>query len=101
MNLDLLDQRPDAGITGDLGDGRMKRLIGLMKCVAVACGVGLALSLQDGVQAEDLACRGEARGKARRGLLERLADDDRLRQRGQRNARNEDAGLRKDVDEAL
>src|SRR5258708_31745555 len=59
MNLDLLDQRPDAWVSRNIGDRRMKQLVGLVEGVAIAGRVRLALPLQDRMQAEDLARGGE------------------------------------------
>ncbi len=46
MHLYLQDQRPDSGIASDIGDGGMKRLVRLMKRLAVPGVSRLALPLQ-------------------------------------------------------
>ena len=95
MNLDLLDQRPNPAMAGDLGDGAVKRLVRLMEGFAIAGAHRFALALQDGRAGRGSGCGRALRGEPRRRLFQRLANDDRLRQRGQRYARDEDARLRK------
>lgn len=93
MDFHLLDQSPDPRISGDLGDAGMERFIRLMKGVAVARRLGLALTFEDRTQAQNLAGGGAPGGQPRGGLLQRLADDDGFRQRGKRNTRDDDARL--------
>ncbi len=81
----LLDQRPDPGMSGDLGDGGVKQFVGVMEGVAVVGGIGLALAFQDRMQNQDLARRRAFRGELRDGFLERLANDDGCRQRRARH----------------
>ena len=101
MDLHLLNQFPDAWVSRDIGDSCVKCLIGLVKRLAISGSAGLALTFEDRTQAEDLAGGGALGGLSCRGFFKRLADDDGLRQRGKRNSRNEDAGLRKDFDQTL
>ena len=101
MHFDLLDQRPDPRISGDLGDRSMKQLVRLVEGLAVFGRVGLALAFQDRMQAEDLAGGRALGGELRSGRLERFADDDGLRQGGDRNARDEDSRLGKYLQQAL
>ena len=79
----------------------MKCLIRVMKGIPVPGNISLALTFQDRMQGQDLAGRGPLGGEARGGLLQRLANDDRLRQRRDRNARDEDARLGKYVDQTF
>ena len=73
----------------------MKHFVGLMEGVAIAGGIGLALAFQDRMQRQDLAGRRALGGEPCGGFLQRLADDDGFRQRRHRNPRDEDARLRK------
>jgi hypothetical protein len=79
----------------------MKHFIGLMERIAVSGGAGLALPFQDRLQRQYLARCRALRGKPRGGFLQRLADDDGFRERCDRNARDEDAGLGIDLQQAL
>ena len=75
--------------------GGVKHFVRLMEGVAVPGGFGLTLTFQDRTQRQDLAGRGALGREPRGGFLQRLADDDGFRQRRDRNARDEDAGLGK------
>src|SRR3974390_1989476 len=54
MNLHLLDQRPDPGISGDFGNCSVEGFVGLVKAFAISRRVSLALPLQDRLQIQDL-----------------------------------------------
>jgi len=78
----------------------MERLVRFMESVVVLGSVRLALALQ-------IECRlriwleMHARPQSCGGFLPTLANDDGFRQRGQRNARDEDADCRKNLDQSL
>src|ERR1700730_8952103 len=55
--LDLLDQRPDSGISGDFRNRRVKHFVGAMEGVSGPGSVGFALTLQDRMQNQNLASR--------------------------------------------
>src|ERR1700736_6350537 len=95
VHLYLLDQRPNPGIAADLRDGGVKHFIRAMEGVAISRGVGLTLALQDRMQDQNLAGGRALRGQLGGGRLEGLANDDSLRQCCDRDARDEDARLRK------
>src|SRR5467141_3956361 len=71
--LHLLDQRPNSGISGDFRNRRVKHFIRAMEGVTVPG----------------------------RGCLKRLANEDGLRQRRNRNARDEDARLGKYLEQTF
>ena len=70
-----------------------------MEGIAVAGATCFALSLQVGKEDDDLAALRALRGEPGGCLFQRLANDDRLGQRGERYARYERAGLREYLDE--
>ena len=72
-----------------------------MEGVAVSRQIGFALAFEDRPQRENLAAARAVRGEAGRSLFERFTDDDRLGQRGERDARDESARLREYFDQAL
>ena len=82
VNFDLFDQRQNSAIARSLGDGAVKRLIRLMKGIAIAGSARFALALQVGEEGDDLAALAALGGESRRRLLQRLANDDRLGKRG-------------------
>ena len=73
--------------TRGLGDRAVKGLVRLMEGVAVAGAACFALALQVGDESDDLAASRPLGREPRRRLFQRLADDNRLGQRGERDAR--------------
>ena len=101
MNFDLFDEPPNTAITGGVGDGAVESLVRLMECVAVASSAGFALALQLREQGDDLTPLGALGGEPRGSLFERLANDDRLGKRVERDAGGERARLRKYLDQSF
>jgi hypothetical protein len=101
LNLHLLDKGPDPRISRDLRNGCVKCFVCLMKSLTIGDRIRLALALKNRMQVEDLAGRRALGGEPSGGFLQRFSDDDRLRERPTRNARGEDARLRKDFDQAV
>ena len=54
MNLDLLNQCLDSGMTRDFGDRRMEQFVSLMERIVVGSCVRLALALDDRMQRHHL-----------------------------------------------
>ena len=99
MNFDLFDERPNAATSGGLGDRAVKGLVSLMEGVAIADITRFALALQLGAQRNDVAALRALGGEPRGRLFQRLANNNRLRQRGERYACCECARLREYFDE--
>src|SRR6266566_4387090 len=101
LNFHLLDQGPDARMPCGFRDRRMKGFVGLMEAVTISGPLHPALTLDQPVEFRYLfRTRGLGR-ESRRQLLERLADQDRFRQRGERNPGHKSPRLGKDVDQRL
>jgi hypothetical protein len=101
LNFHLLDQRPDARMPRRFRDHRMKGFICLVKAVAIPGLLHSALTLDQLVELDHLFPACSLGRESRRQLLERLADQDRFRQRGERNPGHESPRLGKDVDQRL